>query len=119
MSSIRRSRTIYIVEPVLNDSGISNNVKGYDNLVEYINFDVVPAYSTNDVAMYGNSISDVMKFHKKQYIELDSRIRYGIYLDNEPTIDTETNLYQNPSYVTTQVLHYGTSTLIDAEKQIY
>lgn len=119
MSSIRQTRTIFIATPLINDSGISNNVKGYEDIIRYDYVDVVPAYGETDIAMYGNNINDVLKFHKKQIMGLDSNVRYGIYLDEEPTIDIESGLYQEPPYIAVQVLQYNGSTVINGEKQVY
>ena len=119
MSSIRQTKTIYVVKPVYSDSVIDNKeIIGYDTLSIYNNVLVINAYSEIDRSIYGNQFNTVMKFYSKNEFDMDTSIQYGIYL-TEPVLSETDSMYHNPTYLTTPLINFDGRYLFDGKKQQY
>lgn len=110
-------KSIWLVDPKIVDDFGNKAIVGYENVREYTDVLCVPAYSEQDIAIYGSEIASIMKFQCEYDIDVAIDGGTGIYLEKPNPQDD--GLYHEPTYISKPLLGFNDTRLFDGEKQRY
>lgn len=116
MSRENDKKTVYIVSPVYGNDFGNKKIIGYENL-RTEKLVCVPSSSDLDVAIYGENITDVLKFSNSKSIDINENGGDGIYF-SEPEVDDD-GYYQKPEYISKPLKHVGKMYQFDGKLKKY
>ena len=107
---------IWFANPVYEDDYGNKSIVGYNNLQKLYAL-YVPATAESDYTLYGNNVTNVLKFEVKKPFNYSSNGGDGVYL-SEPTVGKD-GYYKNPEYIAKPIRNHRNIYLFDGVKQVY